>query len=247
MNKSLRIFAFAFFGVAVGCVVIPDTFDANINVTIRHIEEQADDFWDEVEEDADSSARKLNEHVDDFWDDVKEDANSSEDKADGSKLSYLERAINFLSPIQVAYAAEGGGGTSPRLDQIKAKIKQRFGDVRTIKKTGAVGESNRGLLELQFPEKISNTEQKNEIQRILAAENQDRKALYKEIARLNKDQNMTVATVEQVHAASLMKRAKAGDLVQCPKAGGNFDKFKATAIGKKIGGKAKAGAWVTVP
>ena len=117
MNKSLRIFAFAFFGVAVGCVVIPDTFDANINVTIRHIEEQADDFWDEVEEDADSSARKLNEHVDDFWDDVKEDANSSEDKADGSKLSYLERAINFLSPIQMAYAAEGGGA-SPRLDQI---------------------------------------------------------------------------------------------------------------------------------
>jgi uncharacterized protein YdbL (DUF1318 family) len=208
----------------VGCVVIPDTFEANINVTIRHIEEQADDFWDDVEEDADSSAKK----------------------ADEDSLSYLRRAIDFMSPIQVVYAAEGGG-TSPRLNQIKAKIKQRFGDVRAIKKTGAVGESNRGLLELHVPGKISDAEQKNEIQRIIAAENQDRKALYKEIARLNKDQNMTVATVEGVHAASLMKRAKPGDLVQLPKAGDNFDMFKATAIGKKIGRKAKPGAWVTVP
>lgn len=223
MNKSLRVFAVVFFGVAVGCVVIPDTFEANINITIRHIEQQADDFWDEVEGDAETTEESDAEH----------------------DISYLKQFVDFMSPVQIAYAQTSS--TSPRLDQIKAKIKQRYAEVQRIKKTGAVGESNRGMLNLARPEKISDIEQKNEIQRVVAAENKDRKALYKEIARLNKDQNMTVSTVENVHSASLRKRAKPGDLVQAPKAGDEFDKFKITALGKKLGGKAKPGAWVTVP
>lgn len=39
--------------VFVGCVTIPDTFTANINVTIRHIEEQAGAFLDYVEGESD--------------------------------------------------------------------------------------------------------------------------------------------------------------------------------------------------
>lgn len=220
MSKILRAFSILLVVLAVGCVVIPDTFDANINVTIRHIQEQADGIWEEVEKDTSSSAE--------------------------NDVSYFRRAVQFFSPIQIAYAAEGDG-TSPRLEQIIAKIKQRYNDVQAVKRTGAVGETNRGLLELAQPDKISDSEQKNKVQRIIAAENQDRKAMYKEIARINKDDNLTVTAVEHVHAASLMKRAKKGDLVQTPPAGEYFDKFKGTAIGKKLGGAAKPGAWVTVP
>ena len=219
MNKIMRVFTFGLIGLAVGCVVIPDSFDANINVTIRHIEEQADDFWDDVE------------------------SETTSDSAGENELSFLQRAINFINPIQTAYAAEK---LSPRMDQIKAKIKQRYGDVQAAKKTGAVGESNRGMLELVKADKISDGDQKNEVQRVIAVENEDRKALYKEIARLNNDQNMTVTTVEHAHAASLMKRAKKGDLVQVPSDADFLQKFKDTPIGKKLG-SAKPGSWVNVP
>jgi uncharacterized protein YdbL (DUF1318 family) len=237
MNKFSRIFSMLLVVLAVGCVVIPDTFDANINVTIRHIQEQADEIWDDIEGDTSSSA---------VWDEIEGDTSSSAVNSSVNDVSYFRRAVQFLSPIQIAYAAEGDG-TSPRLDQIKAKIKQRYGDVQAAKRTGAVGETNRGLLELAQPEKISDSEQKNKVQRIIAAENQDRKAMYKEIARLNKDDNLTVTAVEHVHAASLMKRAKKGDLVQAPPAGEHFDNFRSTPIGKKLGGAAKPGAWVTLP
>ena len=212
MNRSLRVFAFVFFGVAVGCVVIPNTFEANINVTIGHIEEQANDFWDEVE-----GIETEPEAV-------------SEEK----EVSYLNEMIGFISPIQTVHAQ--GTETSPRLEQIKAKIKQRYPNIQKIKKTGAVGESNRGMLELVKPEKIPND-----------AENGDRKALYKEIARLNDDQNMSVTIVEEIHSAALRARANTGELIQIPKEGDEFEKFKDTTLGKKIGSSAKAEAWVAVP
>lgn len=245
MKLSLRLFAVVFFGLAVGCVVIPNTFDANINVTIRHIEEQAGEFWGDVAEgaaaDKESSANAIQPSM--KWIDAAQSTTTA--MYAKAEPSYVRRAVNFLSPIQVAYAAEDS--TSPRMEQIKAKITERFNDVRKIKSTGAVGESNRGMLELVKPENISGDEQKNEVQRIIAAENQDRKALYNEVARLNKDQNMTVATVEQVHAATLMKLAKSGDLVQVPGDAGELEKFKATPIGKSLGAQATPNAWVTVP
>ncbi len=221
MKKTFHAFVVALAIMTIGCVVIPDTFDANINITIRHVEEQAEDLLDFVEGESDS---------------LELDASSDS--------SSLHRAFDAMKPT-VVYAAESSSNTSPRIKQIATSMKKRFPEVKAIKKTGAVGESNRGILELVKPELITDAEKKNVLQRILAAENKDRKALYQEVARVNKD--MTVGVVEKVYAAEYAERAGKGDLIQVPASGPEFDKFKATKIGKALGDQCKPNAWVKKP
>jgi uncharacterized protein YdbL (DUF1318 family) len=212
--------------ILVGCVVIPDTFDANINITIRHIEEQAEEVLDYVAGESEelpgiSAAPKTDVH-------------------------WFKNALRFLSPIQTAHA-QTVKTTSPRVKQVADKMRQRNAEVTAIKKTGAVGENNRGLLELHKPDAISDAAEKNRIQRVMAAENEDRKALYKEIVNINTDQDLNVSTVEQIYAQKRLERAKTGDLFQLPPAGDNFNAFRGSPTGRKLGSKCKPNAWVTIP
>lgn len=209
----------------VGCIVIPNTFDANITITIRHVEEQAGQILDFVAGESDTLPGL--------------------EEIDAENTSFLQRTLQYLSPIQVAYAAELKN-TSPRVTQIAKKMRERFPEVAAIKATGAVGETNRGLLQLERPDRITDAEEKNRVQRVIAAENEDRKALYKEIARLNRDQNLDVGKVEKVYAMQRLERAKKGEYYQLPAPGQDFDKFKASPLGKRLGTGCVPGAWVTI-
>lgn len=224
MKRVSRAAVAASIALLAGCVVIPDTFDANINVTIRHIQEQADKILDYVEGQSDT----LPEVV-----------------PAPQQNSMLERALDALNPIQTAYAAEVKED-SARVKQIANSMRARNAELEAAKKTGAVGENNRGFVELVKADAIADADQKNAVQRTIAAENDDRKALYQEIARLNSDQNMTVSQVERVYAQKRLERAKSGELCQMPPAGADYDAYIASAAGKKLG-SAAAGSWVTIP
>jgi uncharacterized protein YdbL (DUF1318 family) len=116
-----------------------------------------------------------------------------------------------------------------------------------IKKKGCIGETNRGYIELRKCAEHENAEKKNAAQKVLADENKDRKALYREIARINKEGELTVTKVESIYAQSRLKRGKKGEQFQLPAAGPEFDAIKKSPLGQKLGSKAKAGAWVTIP
>ncbi len=210
-----------------GCVVIPDTFDANINVTIRHIQEQADQLLDYVSGKSDTLP-------------------PIGEAPDPKQNSMLDRILDAIDPVQTAYAAEIKE-SSPRVQQIANSMKSRFSEVEAAKQTGAVGENNRGFLEMIKPDAIADAEQRNNAQKVIAADNEDRKALYQEVARLNSDQNLTVGTIERVYAQKRLERAKSGEAFQLPPAGADFDAFAASAAGKKLGGSAQPGTWVTIP
>ena len=212
--------------VLVGCVVIPDTFDVSISIDIRHIEEQANDLLNYVEGKTD----------------VLPDI---EPAADGPQSSRIRKVLDFLSPVRVAYAAQLKD-SSPLVNQIAAKMRKRNAELDAVKKTGAVGENSRGLVELVKPETLGGSDEKNAAQRLIAAENEDRKALYQEVARLNSDQNLKVGTIERVYAQTRLERAKRGELFQLPPAGDDFDAFKKSTPGKKLGSACVPGAWVTI-
>lgn len=225
MKRQSLAFTGAMLVLVMGCIQLPDHFEARISIEIRHIiEEQAGEFLDYVEGKSEVLPGMEEEGPDD--------------------TSWLRDTADFFSPIRVAYAAELKS-TSPLVSQIADKMKVRHQDVGALKKTGAVGENNRGLLELAKPDLLSGDDKKNEAQRLVAAENGDRKALYKEIARLNRDQDLDVATVERVYASKRLERAKAGDLFQLPPAGEDFNKVKNSPLGKKLGTECTPGAWVT--
>ena len=212
----------------VGCIVIPDTI--HITIDIRHVEQQADNFLDYVEGKTDLLPG--------------EDETNNEDAATVD-TSWLQRGLEFFAPVNVAYAAELNESSS-RVTQIANSMKKRNAQVVALKKQGSIGENNRGFLELVRPEALAGDEEKNKVQAVVAAENADRKALYKELARLNKDQSLDVTTIEGVYAKKRRERAKLGEHIQLPKAGPDLEALKKSPLAKKLSGAIAPGAWVTL-
>ena len=209
----------------IGCVIIPSTFEANIRIEIRHIQEQAGGVLDYVE----GTSNEL----------------PGLDAPSDNQTSMMLRGLRSLRLASVAYAAELNDNT-PRVKQIADSMKGRFAQVVALKKKGRVGENKRGMLELVPGVKIADAEEKNEVQRVIAAENKDRKALYQEIARINREQNLNVSTVESIYAQEHLQRARTGEHFQLPAAGGDFEAFKRSPAGQRLGSKCVPGAWVRI-
>lgn len=213
---------------AVGCVLeTKHTIQAHITLDIRHIEQQADTVLDFIE--------------------GKQEELPVEKKDDGGQ-SRLQPAIDLLWPMPVAYAQGELNAVSPLARQIAEKLRERNPEIAALKQQGCLGENNRGYVELRDCDALSDADKRNAAQKTLAEENKDRKALYNEIARLNKEQgNVTVSMVESVYAMRRLERAASGEIFQLPPEGSNFDTFKASALGQRLGDQCKPGAWVTIP
>jgi uncharacterized protein YdbL (DUF1318 family) len=215
--------------VVLGCVNIPSKFEAHITIDIRqHIEQQAASTLDFIEGKTDELPA----------------LESPAPAKEGASL--LHQIREQLSPMRTAYAAEKLKESSPLITEIAQGLRERNEAIKAIKGKEYAGETNRGYLELRDAEKIVDAEERNETQRLIAAENKDRKALYGEIARLNKDQNVSVSEVEQIYAFERLKRAKPGEIFQLPAAGEDFDAFKESPAGKSLGEECKPEAWVTI-
>lgn len=227
MKVKRVAFTSVLFAVILGCVVIPNTFDAHIVVEVRHsIEKQADDLLDFVEGKSDTLP-------------------GLDESEPAEKSSWLDRGRELLSPISVVYAEELKT-SSPRISQIATKLRERNAALEELKKTGCIGEDNHGYVSVRPSKVLADAKKKNEIQQITAEENKDRKALYNEISRLNKEQNVTVATVERIYAQQRLKRAKPGEIFQLPPKGEDFDAFKASPLGEKLGDECVPEGWVTI-
>lgn len=224
-----RMFAIGFvsaLALILGCVNIPKKFEAHITVDIRHhIEQQAESTLDFIEGKSDEIP-------------VPPPPAPAQEKT-----SALGRVWQALDPMPVAHA-EALKNTSPEITRIATELRKRFDQIQAIKARGHAGESNRGYLELRNPDTLSPAE-RNEMQRLIAAENADRKALYEEVAKLNAERQVTVAMVEAIYAMERLQRAKPGEVYQLP-AGDDYAKFQKSPVAKRVGADAAPGAWVTI-
>ena len=109
-------------------------------------------------------------------------------------------AGTFLAfAMMFAAATACMGGTA----QIKARMKARLPKIEQFKNSGVLGENNQGFLAVL----IDNTAAK----KLAAAENRDRKAVYKAIA---KAQGTTAELVGRRRALQLVNLASKGQLLQ---------------------------------
>lgn len=215
------------FLVALGCVRIPSKFEAHITIDIRHhVEQQAASTLDFIEGKSDTLPPP-----------------KPATKATGT--SWLRDAWDSVAFCPAAYAATLNT-SSDAITKLAGKMRERNSTIQDLKTKGIIGEDNRGYLALAPGEKNLSSETRNEAQRVIAADNKDRKDLYSEVARLNKDQNLSVSDVERIYAKERLKRAKAGEWVQLPAKGDDFDAFKASDAGQKLGSECKPGEWVTL-
>lgn len=211
----------------IGCVVrTHHTIDARIQVDVRYIEEQADDVLDFIEGESDTL-------------EVGTDQSKAEPKGFWHHLRYLD-------PFPAAYAQELNSD-SDAIRAIATRMKERNGDIGKLKKSGCMGEDNRGYVELLDCDALSDADAKNAAQRLKTEENADRKALYNEFAQLNADKNLNVSDIERIFARRRLERGAKGDHFQLPPAGKDFDAFKESAKGKALGEDCRPDAWVELP
>lgn len=216
---------------AVGCVIRTEhRIDAHIRLDVRHIQDQAEQVLDFVEGKSDSLPE------------FEEAAEESEEQT----TSWLMRSWRQINPMPTAHAAELRQ-SSPRVREIAENMRKNHADISALKKQGCLGENNRGFLELRDCDALSDAEARNEAQQLLSEENRDRKALYQEIARLNQEDDVTVATVERVYAVERLNRASSGEYVQLPPAGKAYDELKESKLGKALGDDLEPNAWVQIP
>ena len=209
----------------VGCVIRTEhKIDAHITLDIRHVQDQAEDVLDFIEGKTDELPG-----------------------FEGDKpTSWLYRSLEFFNPIETVYAAEMKTD-SAKVTQIATELRKNNAAVSKFVASGCFAESNRGYVELQDCDAFKDAATKNEAQQLLASENGARKALYNEIARLNKDEGLSVTAVEAIYAAQRLKRGNSGERFQLPAAGDIFNEIKASELGKKLGAACTPGAWVTIP
>jgi uncharacterized protein YdbL (DUF1318 family) len=209
----------------VGCVIRTEhKIDAHITLDIRHVQEQAEDVLDFIEGKTDTLPG------------FEEDA----------PTSWLYRSLEYIDPFETVHAAELKTD-SAKVKQIATELRKNNAAVAKLVASGCFGETNRGYVELQDCDATKDDAAKNEAQKLLATENKARKALYNEIARLNKDDGLSVTAVEQIYSAQRLKRGKKGERYQLPSAGEIFDEIKKSALGKKLGDACKPEAWVGIP
>lgn len=121
--------------------------------------------------------------------------------------------LAWLSP-RAAHAAEVDINVStPAIRQLKADIKGRYGQLAPFYGQGAVGETNRGYLELKEAGSLD-LRQRAELNRLVAAENADRKRLYEEIIKANNFGMEFLPQVEKLFANSWRKEAAPGTFIQ---------------------------------
>ncbi len=233
MKKIIAPAALAVMLTALGCVIRTEhKIDAHITLDIRHIAAQAENVLDYVEGKTDSLPGL---------------EPAPDTAAAPGPQSRLYRALDLMRPIQVAHADTLKNTASPLVTEIATRMRERNSAVNALKATACLGENNRGYLDLRDCDELKDAAKRNDAQKLLAEENKDRKALYNEVARLNKDQGVSVSTVEAVYALERLRRAGAGEAVQMPPAGQEFDAVKQSPLGQKLGAQCVPGAWVLIP
>lgn len=226
MNKKIWCLTTAAMLALVGCVIRTEhKIDAHITLDIRHVQEQAEDVLNFIEGKTDTLPG------------FEEEAKST---------SWLQRSLDFIDPFATVHAAEMKTD-SARVKEIATELRKNNDAIAKLKKDGCLGETNRGYVELRDCDAMKDAAAKNAAQTLLAEENKGRKALYNEIARLNKDDGISVTKIEQVYSLERLKRGNTGEAFQLPAAGELFNDIQKSDLGKKLGDQCKPDAWVIIP
>jgi len=117
------------------------------------------------------------------------------------------RLFNLLVPSAHAQAPDLDI-TSPAIAKIKGAMKSRHGKLSRFYDLGAAGLSNNGLIGTRDPRKVPLKDRRT-LAQLVAAENKDRAALYREIARANGHPEWE-ADIRRTFARRWVSRARGG-------------------------------------
>lgn len=119
------------------------------------------------------------------------------------KFSHFAFLLAFLASI--IFAANGLAQNSP--EEIKERMKKNLPAIEKLKKSGVVGENNKGFLEARVKD-LPGKEKA-----LMETENKDRKWVYEYLA---KQTNTDIKKVQALRAAQIRERSAKGLWLQSP-------------------------------
>lgn len=161
---------------------------------------------------------------------------------ESGKTDALPAELFVLAPT-----SEKGKDDIAEITQKAADMKTGYADIEALRAKQILGEDHRGYLSLRNEDSFENASEKNAVQKIMSAQNDCRKAVYRGIARASEEKGLTLTRVERAFAARRVARSHGGVLVQLPSNDDEFAAFQQTFLGQKLGAAAQPGDWITVP
>ena len=122
------------------------------------------------------------------------------------------RLSPFLAP-GLAFAQVDIDISTPAIRALRASLASRFGSLKGFYSRGALGESNRGYVELRDQSGLD-LKGKADLRRLVTAENRDREDLYTEIIKANKLEPRFLPEIEKIFANSWRNKALPGSWIQ---------------------------------
>ncbi len=171
--------------VVISCAVIT----VNVYFPTEAVEEAAEKIIDEIQSG--------------------EDAQSTADNSDQQSFFQKSVPFNFFENSTV-YADEIDLNlTTPAIRKLVDSMKARNSEIMKFKDKGTIGETNDGMLAIRKMDGLGGEEIRT-VKRLLRAENNDREALYKELAAANKIDPADIDKVKSIFAKTLISKAKPG-------------------------------------
>jgi uncharacterized protein YdbL (DUF1318 family) len=159
--------------------------------------------------------KAADEIVEEVWGEEKKKTDEKENEPE----SYYDRLRRFGAiklSVQEAFAQEADiNVTTPSIRALKDSIRKRAESLKLYLNTGNVGISNDGLLVLRSTAALQRQDKANLV-RLINAENEDREALYLEIAKANDFGPDKVPEIKKIFASSWIKNAQRGWFIQGP-------------------------------
>ncbi|MDO4642959.1 MAG: DUF1318 domain-containing protein [Cardiobacteriaceae bacterium] len=147
-------------------------------------------------------------------------ANKTNAKKEHSSFDPRRLAVIALNAVSKEARAQSldFNATSPQIEQIKARMANRFTEMSPFLDNGAIGLTSDGLVAVHNADAVG-LEERARMNQLVNAENKDRKALYQAIADANNHPDWA-AQIQQTFAECWISQAKGGWWYQ---AGGSWE------------------------
>ena len=129
-------------------------------------------------------AGAIQQAADEIVDEVRqEQQEQKESSLNQLPLRWLARLAPLIGP-RIAYAEIDIEISTPSIRVLRASLTERFKSLEKFYRIGALGENNRGFVEIRNESSLS-VKEKADLRRLLDAENRNRTELYQEILQAN--------------------------------------------------------------
>ena len=158
--------------LGVVCFLLTACVTINVYFPAAAAEEAADKIINEVQGEGNGVS------------DASGDQSAIPDPADGPLLAFAGAILDVLIPPAHAQSRPDIDISTPAIRAVVASTKRRFPQLKPFYDSGAIGLTNTGTIELR-DRKLIALPDRNKVNKLIADENKDRNALYREIASAN--------------------------------------------------------------